>query len=128
MVGGAARHLLIFVFLCMTACKGAPARLVAGNEDTVVLNTQRAVQLPVRVLDARGRGLDSTGVRYEWTSGAPITVSNSGMTTCTQTGDAKVRASLGQLVTDIVVYCRPVRDVRGLLMINLVLGAPPQAL
>jgi hypothetical protein len=94
----------------------------------VVLNNQRPVQLPVRVLDARGHVLDSIGVRYEWISGAPITVSTSGMTTCTQTGDAKVRASFGQLAKDIVVYCRPVRDVRGLLMMNLVLGGPPQAL
>ncbi len=43
---------LIFpvLFLALVACKGPPARLVAGVADTVVVNNQRAVQLPMRVL------------------------------------------------------------------------------
>jgi hypothetical protein len=41
--------------LLASACKAPPARLVTGASDTVVVNNQRPVHLPVRVLDARGR-------------------------------------------------------------------------
>lgn len=127
MVCGAARHgILTVVCVGLTACKGSPARIVVGNADTVIVNNRRPVQLPVRVLDAAGRALEPTSVKYEWTAGVPISVSPTGTTTCTQPGDATVRASLGALVTDVLVRCRPVRDVRGLLMMNLVVGDPPQ--
>jgi hypothetical protein len=112
--------------LVMSACKGAPARLVAGIADTVVVNNRRAVQLPVRVLDAAGHVLPATGVRYRWTAGAPVSVSAAGVVTCTQPGDATVRASLGHLATDLILRCRPVQDVRGTRMMNLVVGDPAQ--
>jgi hypothetical protein len=112
----------------IAGCKGAPARLVAGNADTVVVNNRVPVQLPVRVIDARGNVLDAAGVRYERIGGAPIPVSSTGTATCTQAGDAKVRASLGNVATDIVVHCRPVRSVRGVLMMNLVVGGPAKEL
>ena len=48
--------------------------------------------------------------------------------TCTQTGDATVRASLGALASNVLVRCRPVRDVRALRMMNLVVGGPAEDL
>ena len=116
------------VFLAFVACKGPPARLVAGVADTVVVNSRRPVQLPLRVLDPAGRSLDSAGVQYRWTAGMPVPVSATGVVTCTQSGDATVRASLGPLVTDVLLRCRPVRDVLALRMMNLVVGGPAQEL
>jgi hypothetical protein len=121
------------VLLVASACKGPPAegppaRLVAGVSDTVVVNNERPVQLPIQVLDAAGHVLPDTGVRFSWASGVPVLVSVTGVATCTQPGDATVRASLGSLVTHLLVRCRPVRKVRGLRMMNLVLGDPPQEL
>lgn len=114
--------------LCMSACKGPPARLIAGVSDTVIVNSTRPIQLPVQVLDAAGHVLPETGIRYKWISGAPVLVSATGAATCTQPGDAWVRASLGPLSTDLLLRCRPVREVRSLLMMNLVVGDPPHEL
>jgi hypothetical protein len=108
--------------------EGPPARLVAGVSDTVVVNNQRPVQLPLRVLDAAGHVLPDTGVHYRWTSGVPASVSATGVATCTQPGDATVRASLGPLATHLLLRCRPVREVRALRMMNLVVGGPAQEL
>jgi len=122
------RLILAVMLIALTACKGPPARLVAGIGDTVVVNNLRPVQLPMRVVDRAGHHLDSTGVRYQWMAGAPVSVSTTGVVKCTQPGDATVRASLGPLVTDVLVRCRPVRDVRGLRMMNLVVSGPAQEL
>ena len=75
----------------LAACKGPPARLVAGIGDTVVVNNLRPVRVPMRVLDAAGHVLPDTGVRYLWTSGVPVSVSRRGVVTCTQAGDATPR-------------------------------------
>jgi hypothetical protein len=76
----------------------------------------------MRVLDARGRVLSDTGVRYRWLSGAPIPVSPRGVATCTQSGDAVVRASLGTLATRLVLRCRPVHHLRTIWSTNLIVG------
>ena len=102
----------------------APALLVAGGDsgNGVVVNNVKPVKLSMRVLDKRGRVLPDAGVRYRWLSGAPIPVSPNGVATCTHTGDAVVRASLGTLATQLVLRCRPVHGVRTLWSVNLVLG------
>jgi hypothetical protein len=114
------------MLLALSACKGPPARLVAGTADTIIVNNRRPVQLPMRVFDAAGHHLDSSRVRYQWTAGAPIPVSATGIVTCTQAGDATLRAALGPLATRVIVRCRPVRDVRALRMLNLVVGDSAQ--
>ncbi|HEX9085830.1 MAG TPA: hypothetical protein VF836_13905, partial [Gemmatimonadaceae bacterium] len=114
--------------LVASACKGPPARLVAGISDTVIVNNRAPVQLPVRVLDAAGHVLQATGMRYRWTSGVPVPVSATGVVVCTKPGDATVRASLGPLNTDVLLRCQPVRDVRALRMMNLVVGDSAQEL
>lgn len=116
------------VLLALAACKGPPARLVAGIADTVVLNKRLPVPIPMRVFDAAGHLLPDTSVRYQWTAGAPVSVSDRGVVTCARAGDATLRASLGLLVTPIVLRCRPVYDVLGGGFLNLVLGDPPQDL
>jgi hypothetical protein len=119
---------LLATSACNDSQPGTPARLVAGNSDTVVVNNQRPVQIPVRVLDARGHILPDTGVRFEWTSGTSIPISVNGTVTCTQSGDASVRVSLGTLTTNMLLRCRPVRSLHISGPVQLRLGDAPQEL
>ncbi|MFN2602188.1 MAG: hypothetical protein ABR582_05465 [Gemmatimonadaceae bacterium] len=128
MIGSSMRGLSCLVLAATAACKGPPARLIAGTSDTVIVNNRRPVQLPMRVLDAGGRALERTGVRYRWISGMPVSVSATGVTKCTRAGDATVRASLGALASNVLVRCRPVSNVRSLRMMNLIVGGPAQEL
>ena len=80
----------------------------------------------MRVLDARGHSLDSKSVRYEWMSGDPLSVSPTGVTKCTRAGDANIRASVGNIASRVLVQCRPVQSVRFSMMVNLVVGDPPE--
>jgi hypothetical protein len=113
------------LLFALAACKGPPARLVAGIADTVVLNNRVPVAIPMQVFDAAGHLLADPGVRYEWTSGTPVSVSDRGVVTCTRAGDATVRATLGPLAQSVLVRCRPVRRLLGGGAVNLVLGDPP---
>jgi hypothetical protein len=114
--------------MAILLCNGPPARLImegqhgASIADGIVLNTRRPVQLETRVLDAKGRALSSTGVRYRWAVGTPMKVSPTGVVTCKQPGDATVRASLGTVETSVLLRCRPVKEVRGQTGINFVVG------
>ena len=110
------------VLLTVAACKGPPARLIAGIADTVVVNNVHAVQMPMHVFDAAGHELPDTGIRFQWMSGAAVPVSDKGVLKCTQAGDATLRASLGALVTQVIVRCRPVRDVLGGGELSLLVG------
>ena len=118
----------VVVLFAVAGCKRPPARLVAGLADTVIVNNGHPVRMPMHVFDAAGHLLPDTGVRFQWTSGAPIPVSSRGVVTCKHAGDATLRAWLGPLVTQVVVRCRPVRNVLGGGVLNLVLGDPPQDL
>lgn len=118
----------LMAFLALAACDGPPARLVIGSGDTVIVNNVHAVRMPIRVLDARNRALQNSGVSYRWTGGMPLAISSTGIATCTQSGDATVRASLGAVATNFLVRCRPVRAVKALRMLNLVVGGPAEDL
>jgi len=119
---------LTVMFTALAGCKGPPARLVAGSADTVIVNSLRPVHLPVQVLDEAGHVLADTAVRYRRMAGVPVSVSATGVATCTEPGDATVRASLGSLATQLLLRCRPVRSVRALRMLNVVAGGPAQDL
>lgn len=116
---------IVVASIAIASRSGPPARLVAGSANVVVVNGQRPVQLPMRVLDASGRSLDSSGVAYEWLNGAALTVSGHGVVTCSERGDAMVRATLEGLAADVRVHCRPVQKVRGPWMLELVAGDRP---
>ena len=108
---------------------GPPARLVIGSSDVnegLILNGVRPVRLPVKVLDAAGHVLQSTGVRYQWKSGAPMKVTPAGVITCAGHGDAILRASLGSATTDIWLRCRPVKEVEAPVMLHLIVGGASQ--
>lgn len=110
------------IVVALQARDGPPARLVAGTRDTVLVNFIRPVSLPMRVLDADGRSLPDTGVRYSWVAGAPVSVSARGVVTCARPGDATLRAALGPIATNLLLQCRPVRDVRSGYWTDFVLG------
>ena len=122
----------VVTFAVTSLFRGAdvPARLVisGGLGDEVIVNNVQPVRLRMQVLDSSGHVLPDTGVRFRWISGAPIPVSTHGIATCTQSGDAAVRASLGPLTTTLILRCRPVSKVRTLRMVNLVVGDPAMAL
>jgi hypothetical protein len=107
---------------------GPPARLVVEGQrganvaDGIVLNTKHPVQLAMRVLDAKGRALASTDVRYRWSAGVPLKVTPSGVVTCKRRGDATVRASIGAVETTVLLRCRPVKVVRAQMEINFIAG------
>ncbi len=102
-----------------------PARLVipsGSSEHGLVVNNLRPFQIPVTVLDSAGRVLPDTGVQYRWVSGMPMPVTPGGLVTCSQPGDAVMHVSLGPLLTELLLRCRPVHDIRSGRMINLVVG------
>ncbi|MDQ2665819.1 MAG: hypothetical protein M3Z05_07395 [Gemmatimonadota bacterium] len=117
------------VFATYRLSDGPPARLVIGTGDStadVVVNSRRPMKVSTMVLDAAGHILAPTGVQYQWASGAPMAVTPAGVITCAQPGDASIRVSLGTVATTARLRCRPVRDVRGPNVLNLVVGTPSQ--
>ena len=104
---------------------GPPARIVTPGGDAIVINALRPVQLSVHVMDERGHALEAKGVRYRWISGMPIGVTPAGITTCERSGDALVRATLGDVVSDLTVSCRPVRELIASSAIDLIAGGAP---
>jgi hypothetical protein len=116
------------VLVVMSACKGRPVRLVVGRRDTVIISSGTPFALAARVFDAAGRDLPMTGVRYVWTSGAPVAVSPTGTVTCAQRGDAEVRASVDGAATNVHLLCRPLRELRTPGVMELVLGDSAQDL
>ncbi len=104
---------------------GPPVRLVAdgpGAAEGIVLNTRHPVQLAMRAFDAKGNRLKVDGVRYRWISGAPLMVSPQGVVTCRRSGDAMVRTTLGSVGTNVLLRCRPVREIRSEFWPHLVVG------
>jgi hypothetical protein len=110
--------------------KGPPALLTLGGQgvDKVVVNHRRGAQLPIRVVDARGHRLDSVHVSYQWIGGAPLAVSRTGVVTCSEAGDAVVRASAGPVARQLMVQCRPVQNLEAVTSMNFFVGDPPQKL
>ena len=109
-------------FLVVEAQRGSDAA------NSVVLNSSRPVRLITHAFDASHRELPSAGVRYRWAAGVPIPVRSDGIVTCTEPGDAELRATAGGVATTIVVRCRPVDRVNGSLSMSLVVGERGRAL
>jgi len=104
---------------------GPPVKLDAGpahSADGLVVNSLLPVQLEMNVLNQAGRRLSADSVRFAWMSGDPLTITSTGVLTCTRRGDARVRASLGTIFTDLNVRCRPVEELRAATWIDFVAG------
>lgn len=106
------------------ACRSepAPARIMAGASDTVLLNNRNPIRIPLRVLDATGQQLADTGVRFVRIGGDDLPVTAEGVVSCPHSGDLTVRASLGAVSANLFIQCRPVQIVGVAGPVNLVLG------
>ena len=109
-----------------------PARLVVdgqdGGEEGIVLNSRHPIQLAMRALDEKGRTLPKAEVQYQWVGGMELPVTSNGIVTCTDRGDAEVRASAGAVQTTLLIRCRPVKALYTDSWLQLVAGESVQRL
>ena len=121
---------LLIVAIVGAACSGAPARIVVGKSDTVLVNSRKPTLLPVHLLDGAGHELDPSGLRYQAVSGDSIGLSARGVVSCATRGDTRLRASLQNLMTEFVLLCRPVKGFRFAFDPGppLLVGGPPREL
>src|SRR5689334_2336872 len=106
--------LVASIFVAVNAMrKGPPAQLMFGSESAskIVVNHRTASRLALRAVDSRGHQLDSARITYRWLAGSAVPVSSSGVVTCSMTGDAVVRASVGDVNRQLLVSCRPVLNL-----------------
>jgi hypothetical protein len=96
--------------LALVGCRaGEPARLtLPGTSGMAIVHGIRASQLAVQVRDARGRPVDSSGVRFRQVAGDPVRLTDRGLVTCDRRADAEVEASLGALRLRVPLRCRPI--------------------
>lgn len=113
------RRTACLVLLALASCErasarslGAPARLVAGKGDTIVVNSVRTTTLPVQVLDDAGHQLPPRRLRFVRVSGDSLRLSSGGQITCERRGDAEVRVVLGALAKRFALLCRPIKGFR----------------
>jgi hypothetical protein len=109
---------------------GPPAEIFAehATADLIVVNNTRPALLPMRVVDSRGHELDRKSIEYRWLSGIPMLVSPQGQITCTESGDATVRASVGKVSSTVTVRCRPVTKIETASWITLIEGGAEKEL
>ena len=124
LIGSGSALIALFILAAVTrAHRGPPARIAFDDaSDTLIVNNLREFRLPARLTDAKGRALTQQTLHYDHMSGAPIPVTPNGVITCTERGDLTVRASLGRIVAEKVVRCRPVREIESSSWINLIAG------
>jgi hypothetical protein len=113
------RSATCLLILALASCErlsarrlGAPARLVAGKADTIIVNSLHTVPLPVQVLDDAGHTLPAPRLSFTRLSGDPLALSSSGQITCERRGDAEVRVTLGALAKRFTLLCRPIKGFR----------------
>lgn len=110
---------------------GPPARIAADrgfDANAIVINNVEYVQMPVRVVDARGHTVTAAAVHYAWVGGDRIDISPNGAVACHERADATLRASFADLVSAVTVHCRPITQIQTTSWIDFLQGDPPRAL
>jgi hypothetical protein len=103
------RNLLASLLVLLAACgPNEPRRLLVGHGDTLVLNYETEIEIPVNGIDWRGRLIPVRDARFERVGQGPIEVSERGRVTCTEHADLRVRAVRRELSTEFLLRCRPV--------------------
>lgn len=97
-----------FAIVVASGCSSRTVRIVAGANDSLVINNRLSVPLPVYGVDARGRRHAIAGLRYEQMSGDSILLTPDGSVTCSRRGDARVRVTHEQLTKTFSLLCRPI--------------------
>ena len=105
-----------------------PARISVGKSDTILVNDTEPLRLAARVLNGNGHVLQVSGLQYALVSGDQIRISRDGHVVCDRSGDAVVRASLGELSTQFQLMCRPVSKLVAGTTVYLVVGDSAQEL
>jgi len=114
--------------LAATACTGKPVRLVAGTSDTVVVNDNVPVPVPLYGLNESGRRIDVRSVRFDPISANGVLLSADGQVTCSQRADATGRATVGNVSTMFALLCRPIRGFASHDNLQLIVGDAPEEL
>lgn len=119
--------------LLAIALAGLPGRPVTlslpfSATNDIVISTTGPVEIPIRVLDAKGIAIRDAQVRFTRESGIPIEVSPTGTVQCSRPGAASLRATSGKLSALVRVDCQPVKELYTKGWYNLVLNGPPQSL
>jgi hypothetical protein len=94
-----------------SACSSRDLRLVAGINDSLVVNNRLAFALPVYGVDARGRRHAVAGLRYRRIGGDSISLTPDGRVTCSRRADARVSVSHERLTKTFSLLCRPILAV-----------------
>jgi hypothetical protein len=121
---------ILSISVAVLACNRAqPVRLVAGLDDTVIVNSARRQVVPVSGYDRAGRTVAVPRPRIEWVSGDTLSLSPDGDVRCTRRGDATIRVMAAGLSTRAALYCRPMSGFSfPTHNYNLYVGGPPQRL
>jgi hypothetical protein len=99
------------MFVFASACSSRDVRIVAGTNDSLVINNRVSVPLPVYGVDIRGRRHAIVGLRYQQISGDSISLTEDGRVTCSARADARVRVSHERLMKTFSLLCRPILAV-----------------
>ncbi len=103
-----------------------PDRIETPSGDTIIVNADGPVGLPIRVVASDGRPLKRARVQYSIIKGTGLVAAGDTIA-CAGKGDAAVRVSSGRLYRDVVVLCRPFRAI-WIRTPALRVGGTPQAL
>lgn len=95
-----------------SACSSRDLRIVAGTNDSLVVNNRLSVPLPVYGVDARGRRHTIAGLRYRRIGGDSMALTPDGRVTCSRRADARVTVSHERLTKTFSLLCRPILAIR----------------
>lgn len=96
-----------------------------GNADGVVVVSDRVpMRIPVQLLDARGRTVTDSGVRFVLEAGKGVTLAEDGGVQCQRTTGATVRATYAGASTRFTLSCQPIERLWMASSYDLALGRP----
>jgi hypothetical protein len=104
-------RLVVFAIVFACGCSSRPVRIVAGTNDSLVVNNRLSVPLPVYGVDARGRRHTIAGLQYQRIGGDSISLTPDGRVTCSRRADARVTVSHEPLTKTFSLLCRPILAV-----------------
>lgn len=116
--------------LSLAACDsaGAPARIVVGVADTLVVHSQRPTAITATVQDAQGLPVSNVAIRYVQVGGESVPLTPDGTISCIRRSDAAIVATAGALSTTALVRCRPIKSIRMRGPVQFLVGDTAQSL
>ena len=122
------RWLFVSVVIAFASgCSSRVVRLVAGTNDSLVVNNRLSVVLPVYGVDVRGRRHSIAGLRYQRIGGDSISLTPDGRVTCSRRADVRVVVSNERLIKAFSLLCRPILTL-GMKRVSVLAGGDSAAL